>query len=89
MFVLFSAFQLVDKNTKPGYALVALSSKEQRYIPLQCLATVGSVSNPLHKIEKLGKAGRSRLMGIRPSVRGVAMNPIDHPHGKLSKKMQQ
>ena len=78
---LFICTQLIDKNTKPGYALVALTSKEQRYILLKCMATIGSVSNPLQKIKKLGKAGRSRWLGITPSVRGVAMNPIDHPMG--------
>ena len=46
-----------------------------------CMATVGAVSNPDHMNENLGKAGRSRHMGRRPHVRGVAMNPIDHPHG--------
>uniref|UniRef100_A0A7S0H023 Large ribosomal subunit protein uL2 C-terminal domain-containing protein n=2 Tax=Amorphochlora amoebiformis TaxID=1561963 RepID=A0A7S0H023_9EUKA len=66
---------------KEDYALVRLQSGEKRYIPLDCLATVGPVSNPLHKIQKLGKAGRKRHLGRRPHVRGVAMNPIDHPMG--------
>lgn len=73
--------QLIGKNVKPGYALVELSSKEQRLISLQCQATIGSLSNPLHKIKQLGKAGRNRWLGRRPHVRGVAMNPVDHPMG--------
>lgn len=72
---------LMDKGGKPGHALVAISSKEQRHVPLDCLAVVGEVSNPQHHLVKLGKAGRSRWVGIRPSVRGVAMNPVDHPMG--------
>jgi large subunit ribosomal protein L2 len=50
-------------------------------VPSGCFATVGAVSNPDHMNISLGKAGRSRWLGIKPSVRGVAMNPIDHPHG--------
>lgn len=73
--------QLMDKGGKPGYCLVAVSSKEQRYIPLNCMATIGEVSNPQHHLVKLGKAGRSRWLGRRPHVRGVAMNPVDHPMG--------
>ncbi|WP_321389910.1 50S ribosomal protein L2 [Emcibacter sp.] len=64
-----------------GYVLVRLSSGEQRYIRSDCMATVGAVSNSDHQNIKLAKAGRSRWLGKRPSVRGVAMNPIDHPHG--------
>lgn len=56
-------------------------SKEQRYVLLTCMATVGEVSNPEHKNQTLGKAGRSRWMGRKPKVRGVAMNPVDHPNG--------
>lgn len=74
--------ELLDKNPeKQGYALVRLNSKEVRLVLLNCMGTIGAVSNPLHKLRKLGKAGRSRWMGIRPTVRGVAMNPFDHPHG--------
>jgi len=73
--------RLIDKNSKPGFGLVELASKEQRFVPLQCLATIGQVSNVAHALRKLGKAGRSRNLGRRPSVRGVAMNPVDHPHG--------
>ena len=71
--------QLVGKDA--GYALLRLGSGEQRMVRAECMATIGAVSNPDHKNIKLGKAGRKRWMGKRPSVRGVAMNPIDHPHG--------
>ncbi|MCF4167136.1 50S ribosomal protein L2 [Zavarzinia compransoris] len=64
-----------------AYVIVRLSSTEQRMIRGECLASVGAVSNPDNQNTKIGKAGRARWMGIRPSVRGVAMNPIDHPHG--------
>ncbi len=64
-----------------GYALIRLSSGEQRMVRAECMATVGAVSNPDHGNIKLGKAGRNRWLGKRPSVRGVAMNPVDHPHG--------
>ena len=72
---------LLDKNGRPGFGLVELSSKEQRYISLHCMASIGTVSNPLHKLVKLGKAGRARWAGRRPHVRGCAMNPVDHPMG--------
>src|ERR1041384_3219494 len=65
-----------------GYALVRLNSSEVRKIPLTCMATVGAVSNPDHMNEILAKAGRNVWKGRRPSVRGTAMNPIDHPHGR-------
>jgi len=71
--------QLVGKDG--GYALVKMQSGEIRLFLLDCLATVGSVSNIDNKNTSIGKAGRSRWLGIRPTVRGVAMNPIDHPHG--------
>ncbi|MDC0074203.1 50S ribosomal protein L2 [Alphaproteobacteria bacterium] len=71
--------QLVGKDA--GYALLRLSSGEQRMVLLECMATVGAVSNPDQQNIKLGSAGRKRWLGKRPSVRGVAMNPIDHPHG--------
>ena len=64
-----------------GYALIRLNSGEQRMVRAECMATVGAVSNPDHGNIKLGKAGRNRWLGRRPSVRGVAMNPVDHPHG--------
>lgn len=63
------------------YATIALPSKEVRLVPVDCLATIGEVGNQFHKNEKLGKAGRKRHMGIRPTVRGVAMHPAAHPHG--------
>ena len=62
-------------------AQVRLPSGEVRYIEMDCLATIGQVSNPDHSNISLGKAGRRRWMGIRPSVRGVAMDPASHPHG--------
>ncbi|MBI1385882.1 MAG: 50S ribosomal protein L2 [Rhizobiales bacterium] len=64
-----------------GYAILRLSSGETRMVRAECMATIGAVSNPDNANTNLGKAGRSRWMGRRPSVRGVAMNPIDHPHG--------
>ncbi len=63
------------------YAIVRLPSGEERYIRQDCLATIGQVGNVEHGNVKLGKAGRKRYMGIRPTVRGSAMNPNDHPHG--------
>ena len=71
--------QLVGKDA--GYALLRLSSGEQRMVRAECMATVGAVSNPDHQNINLGKAGRKRWLGKRPTVRGVAMNPVDHPHG--------
>ena len=64
-----------------GYAILKLNSGEQRRLHQDCMATVGAVSNPDHSNINIGKAGRNRWLGRRPSVRGVAMNPIDHPHG--------
>ena len=63
------------------YVLVRLPSGEMRRILLSCRATIGQLSNPDHKNESLGKAGAKRHLGRRPHVRGVAMNPVDHPHG--------
>ncbi|MCX7546156.1 50S ribosomal protein L2 [Marinicella gelatinilytica] len=63
------------------YATLRLRSGETRKVPAQCRATLGVVSNSEHNLEKIGKAGASRWRGIRPTVRGVAMNPVDHPHG--------
>ena len=73
------AAQLVSKEN--GVALVRLPSGEVRYIRLDCKATVGQVGNIEHDTVKLGKAGKKRHMGIRPTVRGSVMNPCDHPHG--------
>ena len=64
-----------------GMAILRLNSGEQRLVHQSCVATVGAVSNPDHSNVSLGKAGRNRWLGRRPSVRGVAMNPVDHPHG--------
>ncbi len=64
-----------------GYAQIRLSSGELRLVRQECMATVGAVSNPDNSNQNFGKAGRMRLMGYRPKVRGVVMNPIDHPHG--------
>jgi len=71
--------QLVGKDA--GYAQIKLNSGELRLVPGECLATVGAVSNPDNQNIVIGKAGRSRWLGIRPTTRGVAMNPVDHPHG--------
>jgi large subunit ribosomal protein L2 len=71
--------QLVGRDA--GYALLRLSSGEVRMVRAECMATVGAVSNPDQANTKLGKAGRKRWLGKRPAVRGVSMNPIDHPHG--------
>ena len=64
-----------------GMAILRLNSGEQRLVSQACVATVGAVSNPDHANISIGKAGRNRWLGKRPSVRGVAMNPVDHPHG--------
>jgi len=71
--------QLVGKDQ--GYAQIRLSSGELRIVRGECMATIGAVSNPDQQNISLGKAGRTRWLGFRPHVRGVAMNPIDHPHG--------
>ena len=71
--------QLVGRDS--GYAQIRLGSGELRMVPDGCMATVGAVSNQDHMNETIGKAGRNRHKGRRPHVRGVAMNPIDHPHG--------
>ena len=71
--------QLMAKEN--GYALLRLPSGELRNVPVGCMATVGQVSNPEHGNVNIGKAGRKRHMGWRPTVRGSVMNPCDHPHG--------
>src|SRR5690606_21487927 len=71
--------QLVAREQ--GYATLRLRSGEMRKVPADCRATIGEVGNVEHSLRKLGKAGAKRWLGIRPSVRGVAMNPVDHPHG--------
>jgi len=71
--------QLIGKDA--GFAQLRLGSGELRMVPARCMATIGSVSNADNKNTNMGKAGRNRWLGKRPSVRGVAMNPVDHPHG--------
>ena len=74
-----SSAQLVAKEG--GKALLRLPSGEMRRVPEECRATVGQLGNVTHEIESGGKAGRSRWLGKRPTVRGTVMNPVDHPHG--------
>ncbi len=74
-----AAAQLMAKEGK--YATLKLPSGEMRMIPTSCKATVGQVGNLDHELVSLGKAGRKRHMGVKPTVRGVVMNPCDHPHG--------
>ncbi len=71
--------QLMAKESKG--AIIKMPSGETRYIPLNCRATIGTLGNKDNEIVSLGKAGRTRHMGVRPTVRGVVMNPCDHPHG--------
>jgi large subunit ribosomal protein L2 len=71
--------QLVAREGE--HATLRLRSGEMRKVLVDCRATIGSVSNPEHSLRKLGKAGATRWRGVRPTVRGVAMNPVDHPHG--------
>lgn len=71
--------QLLGKEDK--YAIIRLTSGETRMIRIDCRATIGQVGNPDHELITVGKAGRSRWKGIRPTVRGSVMNPVDHPHG--------
>jgi len=74
-----SGAQLMAREGK--YAQIKLPSSETRMVLVTCLATIGQVGNLQHENTKVGKAGRSRWLGRRPNVRGVAMNPVDHPHG--------
>lgn len=77
-----SAGSYAQLDAKDGkYAVIKLPSGETRLILLTCLATIGSVSNPDHSLQSYGKAGAKRWQGRRPRVRGVAMNPVDHPMG--------
>ena len=71
--------RIIEKNNNS--ARIQLSSGQQKFISLNCLATLGSVSNENFFLTTIGKAGRSRWLNKRPEVRGVAMNPVDHPHG--------
>ena len=74
-----SYLQIVGRDS--GYAQVRLNSGEVRLVRQECMATIGAVSNPDHSNQNMGKAGRMRWKGRRPHVRGVVMNPVDHPHG--------
>jgi large subunit ribosomal protein L2 len=74
-----NSIQLVAKDGK--FATLRLPSTEMRRVPMDCRATIGVVGNSDHELIKIGKAGRNRWMGVRPQTRGVAMNPVDHPHG--------
>ena len=74
-----SSVQLVAKEG--GFATLRLPSTEMRRVPIDCRGTVGEVGNSEHELLKIGKAGRNRWKGVRPQTRGVAMNPVDHPHG--------
>ena len=74
-----NAAQLMAKEGK--YATLRLPSGEMRMVPIKCRATVGVIGNGEHALVNIGKAGRKRHMGVRPTVRGVVMNPCDHPHG--------
>ena len=75
--------QLVGRDA--GWAILKLNSGETRRVRQECLATVGAVSNPDHANISIGKAGRTRWMGTRPTVRSIAMNPVDHPNGGRTK----
>ncbi len=74
-----SSVQVVAREGQ--YATLRLRSGEMRKVPAECRATIGEVGNSEHNLRSLGKAGASRWRGIRPTVRGVVMNPVDHPHG--------
>jgi large subunit ribosomal protein L2 len=74
-----AAIQFVARDG--DYATLRLRSGEMRKVPIDCKATIGEVGNSEHNLKKLGKAGATRWKGIRPTVRGVVMNPVDHPHG--------
>ena len=74
-----TSIQLMGKES--GYAILRMPSSEMRRVLLDCRATVGEVGNAEHSNIRIGKAGRKRWMGVRPTVRGTVMNPVDHPHG--------
>ncbi|HEY2347018.1 MAG TPA: 50S ribosomal protein L2 [Xanthomonadaceae bacterium] len=74
-----ASVQLVAREQ--GYATLRLRSGEMRRVPGECCATIGEVGNGEHSLHKVGKAGAKRWKGVRPTVRGAAMNPVDHPHG--------
>merc|ERR1739848_376563 len=75
------SYILGQENLKKGLIKIKLPSLEERYVPMDCKGSVGPITNTFRHIKKLKKAGNSRWLGKRPKVRGVAMNPIDHPHG--------
>jgi len=72
---------IVLQNVEGKHAQLKMPSGEIRLVPKKCMATIGQVSNPEYKLVRWGKAGRTRHKGIKPTVRGKAMNPVDHPHG--------
>lgn len=74
--------QIAGRDT--GVVQIKLNSGELRTVPQDCMATIGAVSNAEHRNEVIGKAGRNRWKGVRPTVRGICMNPVDHPHGGRS-----
>ena len=74
-----ASVQLVARDQ--GYATLRLRSGEMRRVPMECCATIGEVGNDEHSLRKIGKAGAKRWLGVRPTVRGAAMNPVDPPHG--------
>jgi large subunit ribosomal protein L2 len=74
-----TSVQLVAREG--GFATIRMRSGELRRVPIDCRATIGEVGNQEHSLRSLGKAGATRWRGVRPTVRGVAMNPVDHPHG--------
>jgi large subunit ribosomal protein L2 len=73
------AVQLVAKDG--DFATLRMPSTEMRRVPIDCRASIGEVGNSEHELVKIGKAGRNRMLGVRPQSRGVVMNPVDHPHG--------
>jgi large subunit ribosomal protein L2 len=82
-----ASIQLIARDG--GYATVRLRSGEMRKVPADCRAVIGEVSNTEHNLEQIGKAGAVRWRGKRPTVRGVVMNPVDHPHGGGEGKSHQ
>merc|ERR1719436_1413952 len=85
-----TSMRIVDQGTKrPGFSIVETPSKEHRFIRMDCIATIGRVSNPWWNEVNWGKAGRLRRRGIRPAVKGRAMNPVDHPHGGGTSKKRR
>ncbi|PHT93184.1 60S ribosomal protein L2, mitochondrial [Capsicum annuum] len=77
-----SAKILTEPSASTKFCEVKLPSGVKKLVDVKCRATIGQVSNPEHGTKKLRKAGQSRWLGRRPTVRGVAMNPVDHPHGR-------